>query len=317
MLELLRTQPAVFVGVLFALGLCVGSFLNVVIHRLPRMWDRDQIEGVAEWAEVTGGQADQAFATLPPADRPALRGQLVAIAETFRSLLAALPRETLVTPRSRCGMCGHRISACQNIPVLSFIWLRGRCSACAAAIGLRYPAIELLCGAVAALIAGKFGVTPVAAAALLLFFWLVPLAVIDAETTWLPNSCTLPLLWLGLILNIFGLFAPVGEAVAGAVAGYLFLAIPAWSYEWLRKIPQAMGRGDFTLMAALGAWFGVFAVLPIVMIATVVGLVVALPLLAAGKRDLLSRISFGPYLAGAGMGYLFFGVAMVRWIDIG
>jgi leader peptidase (prepilin peptidase) / N-methyltransferase len=169
---------------------------------------------------------------------------------------------------------------------------------------------------VAAAIAWRFGVSVQTAAALLLFFWLVPLAMIDADTSLLPNSCTLPLLWAGLGFNLFAVFVPLPEAVTGAIAGYLFLAIPSWIYEWLKKVPEAMGRGDFTLMALFGAWFGWSAILPIVLLSSCVALAVCLPLMLAGKRDLLSKIPFGPYIAGAGMIYLFFGAALKEVISL-
>lgn len=307
MIELLVAHPALWIGAAAALGLAVGSFINVVTHRLPRVWDRDQVDGVAEWAEVTAAQVVSAFPRAPEGERVVLGEALNTIARNARTVLAALPQETLSRPRSRCPSCGHSIAWWENIPVLSYLVLRGRCSACQASIGIRYPVVELVCGVMAALIALKFGASLAGMSALLLFFWLTPLAIIDAETTWLPNSGTLPLLWAGLIVNLAGVWTTLPMAVSGAVAGYLFLAVPAWTIERLRGIPQAMGRGDFALMAALGAWFGLASILPVAVLACVSALVIALPLLAMGKRDMLSRIPFGPYLALAGVAYVFFG----------
>lgn len=317
MLELLGAFPALWIGAAAALGLAVGSFINVVTHRLPRVWDREQVDGVAEWAEVTAAQVDSAFARVPVGARAALGDALNTIASNARTVLAALPQDTLSRPRSRCPSCGHAITWWQNVPVLSYLALRGRCVACGAPIGIRYPVVELACGVVAALIAAKFGPSLAGASALLLFFWLVPLAIIDAETTWLPNSGTLPLLWAGLIVNLVGVWTPLPMAVAGAVAGYLFLAVPAWTIERLRGISQAMGRGDFALMAALGAWFGLASILPVAVFACISALVIALPLLAMGKRDMLSRIPFGPYLALAGVAYVFFGPDLRALAGIG
>lgn len=307
MIGLLAAHSALWIGAAAVLGLVVGSFINVVTHRLPRVWDRDQVDGVAEWAEVTAAQVGTAFPRAPEGERVILSESLKAIARNARTVLAALPRETLSRPRSRCPSCGHSIAWWENIPVLSYLVLRGRCSACQASIGIRYPAVELACGVMSALIALKFGPSLAGMSALLLFFWLTPLAIIDAETTWLPNSGTLPLLWAGLIVNFGGVWTTLPMAVSGAVAGYLFLAVPAWTIERLRGIPQAMGRGDFALMAALGAWFGLASILPVAVLACVSALVIALPLLAVGKRDMLSRIPFGPYLAIAGISYVFFG----------
>jgi leader peptidase (prepilin peptidase)/N-methyltransferase len=317
MLDLLGAYPALWSGTAVALGLVVGSFINVVTHRLPRVWDRDQVGGVVEWAEVTAGQLELAFPRADPERRARLGAVLAEIAKCAKEVVAALPDESLARPRSRCPACGHAIPWYENVPLASFLMLRGRCSACRSPIGMRYPLVEAFCGVVAGLIAARFGFSLAAATALLLFFWLVPLAIIDAETTWLPNSVTLPLLWAGLAVNLAAVWAPLPHAVAGALGGYLFLAVPAWLFEHLRGIAQAMGRGDFALMAALGAWFGIAAILPIAVLACVAALVVALPLLASGKRDLLARIPFGPYLALAGMGYLFFGATLRGWAGLG
>ena len=316
MLEIFHTYPWSLVVLTGALGLAIGSFLNVVIHRLPASWDREQIEGIADWSEMAADNLDHSLPKATPEERAALRAGLTGSAVLFRRVRGHLPHETIVRPRSRCPSCGHQITAIENVPVLSYLALRGRCSACKAPISLRYPLIEAFCGLTAAAIAWKFGVSLQTPAALLLFFWLVPLAMIDADTSLLPNSGTLPLLWAGLLFNVFGLFEPLPEAVLGAIVGYLFLAIPSWIYEMLKRIPEAMGRGDFTLMALFGAWFGWPAILPVVLLSSCVAVAVSLPLMAMGKRDLLSKIPFGPYIAGAGMIYLFFGPALKEVISL-
>jgi len=316
MLEVFQVYPWVFAALVAAFGLCIGSFLNVVIHRLPAGWDREQVEGIAEWAGLAAENLDNSLPKVPLDERARLREGLQAGAATFKAVRAHMPEETIVRPRSRCPNCGHGITALENIPVFSYLALRGKCSACKTPISLRYPLIEAFCGLVAGAIALKFGPTVQGAGALLLFLWLVPLAMIDADTQLLPNSHTLPLLWIGLLLNLFNTYVPLPEAVTGAVVGYFFLALPAWIYEKLKGIPEAMGRGDFTLMALLGAWFGWSAILPIVLLSSCVAVAVSLPLMAAGKRDLASRIPFGPYIAGAGVIYLFFGTALKNLIDL-
>ena len=317
MLEVFHTFPWFFIGLTVLVGLCVGSFSNVVIHRLPVAWDRELTASVVEWAELAATQTEQSLPRVPAAEREKLRPRLADMADALKVIMGYMPQETLSKPRSRCPSCGHGITAAENIPLFSYLFLRGRCSACKTPISLRYPAIELFCGLVAGAIAWKFGVSAQYIGALLLFFWLVPLAMIDADTTYLANSSTLPLLWTGLGFNVFGVFAALPDAVIGAAVGYLFLALPAWIYEWLKKLEgNAMGRGDFVLMAVMGAWFGWSAILPIVLLSSCVGVAVSLPLLMAGKRDMLSKIPFGPYIAGAGVVYLFFGAWLKDFLGL-
>jgi len=260
-------------------GLCVGSFLNVVIHRLPKMLDRGWR---AQCAELSGQ---------PPPDGP---------------------QYNLVTPRSQCPACGHRIAAYENIPVASYLFLRGRCSACHAPISRRYPVVELLTGAltVAALI--RFGTTPATVAAWVLLWSLIALTFIDFDTQLLPDNITLPLLWAGLIANVAGFWPGVSlrDAVIGAIAGYLAL----WTIYWLFKLirgKEGMGYGDFKLLAALGAWLG-WQMLPlIVLLSSVVGAVIGLGLVAFKGRDHQIPLAFGPYLAIAGAIALFFGKPLI------
>lgn len=267
--------------VLAVLGLCIGSFLNVVIHRLPLMLER---AWRAESAELLGVEA-------PP-------GEPIGLS----------------TPRSRCPACGHAIRWYENIPVLSWLWLRGRCSACKAPISMRYPLIEIFTAILFALVGWRIGETPAA------LLWcgfaavLVALAGIDWDTTFLPDNLTLPLLWAGLVASAAGWNLPLSDAVWGAVVGYLSL----WSVYWLFKLAtgkEGMGYGDFKLLAALGAWLGVKAILPIVLIASLIGAVVGIVMKLSGALREGRYVPFGPFLAGAGLTVLLVGPARVLgWI---
>ncbi len=216
------TEAHVAVVAALVVGLCVGSFLNVVIHRLPKMLER---RWRADCADL-GGQ--------PVPDEPAYN---------------------LVVPRSACPACGHRISAVENIPLVSWLALSGRCRACKVRISARYPLVELLGGMLAAAAIWRFGATAQGVAACALLWTLLALTFVDIDTQYLPDDLTLPLLWGGLVANLAGLFVPLQEAVVGAIAGYLVL----WSIYWLFKLirgKEGMGYGDFKLLAALGAWLG-------------------------------------------------------------
>ena len=275
----LLTQPLAAAVVFGLVGLCVGSFLNVVIHRLPKMLDRGWR---AQCAELSGQ---------PPPEGP---------------------RYNLVTPRSQCPACGHRIAAYENIPVASYLFLRGRCSACHAPISRRYPIVELLTGALTVAAVIRFGPTPAAYASWVLLWSLVALTFIDFDTQLLPDNITLPLLWTGLLANVAGLLPGVTlrDAVIGAIAGYLAL----WTIYWLFKLirgKEGMGYGDFKLLAALGAWLG-WQMLPlIVLLSSVVGAVIGLGLVAFKGRDHQIPLAFGPYLAIAGAIALFFGKPLI------
>jgi leader peptidase (prepilin peptidase)/N-methyltransferase len=258
-------------------GLCIGSFLNVVIHRLPKMLERGWH---AQCAELAGTEP------------------------------APVPRYDLVVPRSACPACGHRIGALENIPVVSWLALRGRCSACKAPISARYPLVELLGGLLAAYAVWRYGPTAKGLAACVLLWTLVALTFIDVDTQLLPDDLTLPLLWVGLLANLGGLFVPLSAAVVGAIAGYLSL----WTVYWLFKLirgKEGMGYGDFKLLAALGAWLG-WPMLPlIVLLSSVVGAVVGIALIVFKGRDHNIPLAFGPYLAVAGIIALFWGQPLV------
>ncbi|MFZ2651458.1 MAG: A24 family peptidase [Burkholderiaceae bacterium] len=266
---------------LLVLGLCIGSFLNVVVHRLPLMLERGwKIES----AEMLGVKVDET---------------------------AAL---SLTRPRSRCPSCGHGITLGQNIPVLSFLWLRGRCASCKKRIALRYPLLEIVTGALFAALGWRFGATP----AVLLWCGfaatLLALAAIDWDTTLLPDSLTLPLLWAGLVASALGWTLPLSDALWGAVAGYLSL----WSVYWLFKLTtgkEGMGFGDFKLLAALGAWLGVKMILPILLGASMLGAVVGLIMKVSASLREGRYVPFGPFLAGAGLVVLLAGQARVlAWL---
>src|SRR2546427_13244112 len=217
-------QPAVLPWVALALGLCIGSFLNVVIHRLPKMMER---EWRAECAELAGQEQE-------PAKE-----------ETYN----------LVVPRSRCPGCGHAITALENIPLASYLALRGKCSACGARIGIKYPVVELLAGLAAAYSAWRFGPSLAALGAALFVWFTIALAFIDQETGFLPDTLTLLLVWIGLVLNVAGAFVPLPEAVIGAAAGYLSLWLVYWGYKLVTG-REGMGYGDFQMNAAGGAVLG-------------------------------------------------------------
>jgi leader peptidase (prepilin peptidase) / N-methyltransferase len=249
------------------LGLCIGSFLNVVIHRLPTMLERGWRAESAELLDVKIEDAEPL---------------------------------TLSRPRSRCPSCAHAIAWNENIPVLSWLWLRGRCSACKTRISPRYPLVEILTGALFALVGWRFGATPV------VLLWcgftavLVALAGIDWDTTFLPDNLTLPLLWAGLVAAALGWTLPLSDALWGAVAGYLSL----WSVYWLFKLTtgkEGMGYGDFKLLAALGAWLGLKMILPIVLGASIIGAVVGIGMKMSAVLREGRYVPFGPFLAGAGM----------------
>jgi len=266
-------DPTVFTASCALLGLIVGSFLNVVVHRLPIMMERDWQCQCAE-----------------------LRGEAQPVHEPF----------SLATPRSRCPACGHPISALENIPVISWLALRGKCSACHAAISPRYPLIEALSALLCALAAAHFGYGWAAAGALLLIWSLLALSFIDFDTQLLPDSITLPLLWAGLLFNLFGIYTDLQSAVIGAIAGYLALWLVYWGFK-LATGKEGMGYGDFKLLAALGAWLG-WQVLPLtILLSSLVGAVAGIALIVLARRGRNVPIPFGPYLAASGMLALFCG----------
>ena len=305
--------PAVLIAVAGLLGLLIGSFLNVVIHRLPRSIERGHVQGVVDWFDDVDEYVDRHAARLDARERARMKKSLGAARPAFGELLGTIPDETLSRPRSRCGHCGHAITALENIPLISYAVLRGRCSACRAPISLRYPAIELLTGVLFAAVAWRFGPTVLALGALVLVAGLVALTFIDADAMLLPDVITLPLMWLGLLVAWYGGLVPLADAMWGAIAGYLSL----WSVYWAYKLAtgkEGFGYGDFKLLAALGAWFGWQAILPIVLLSAGVGAVVGISLIIAGRKTMASRLPFGVYLAPAGVLMLFAGSTMIDLI---
>jgi leader peptidase (prepilin peptidase)/N-methyltransferase len=276
--DLLQHSPLSFVVFSTVLGLIVGSFLNVVIHRMPKIMER-------EWAEQCAALRGE---ELPPA-----------------------PPYNLVIPRSACPSCGHRITAVENIPVISWLFLRGRCSACGAPISARYPLVEVVTGVLSGFAAWHFGFGLAGAAALLLVWALVALTFIDFDTQLLPDDITLPLLWLGLLFNSANAFTDLKSAVAGAVFGYLAL----WSVYWLFKLimkKEGMGYGDFKLLAAIGAWFGWIMLPLVILLSSLVGAIVGIVLMIAARRGRNVPMPFGPYLAGGALVALFWGEPIMR-----
>jgi leader peptidase (prepilin peptidase)/N-methyltransferase len=285
----LMSEPAIATLVYTLLGLVIGSFLNVVIHRLPKMLER-------EWNAQAADLLEQ-------------QGSADAVAK-LRST-GGTARYNLVTPPSTCPRCGHRIRAWENIPILSYLFLRARCSACKAPIGIRYPIVEALSGILSGYIGWRYGLTLATLGALFLAWSLIALTVIDIDTQLLPDDITLPLIWLGLLANLNGTFVPLQGAVIGTVAGYLSL----WAVYWLFKIAtgkEGMGYGDFKLLAAIGAWLG-WKMLPVViLLSSLVGAVVGIGLIVFARHGRNTPIPFGPYIAAAGLIALFWGETINR-----
>ncbi len=286
-IDYLQGNPLVFLLYTGLLGLMVGSFLNVVIHRLPIMLEQ-------EWQAQCRELLQQ-----PEEPRP--------------------PPVTLSRPRSRCPHCGHQIRAIENIPIVSYLFLRGRCAGCGSAIAIRYPLIEALTALLSLAVAWHFGVTLQTAAALLLTWALIALSMIDFDHKLLPDTITLPFIWLGLLLSLWGTFTTPESAIIGAAAGYLSL----WSVFQLFKLitgKEGMGFGDFKLLALFGAWLGWQYLPQIIMLSSLVGAVVGIALILLRGRDRNIPIPFGPYLAIAGWISLLWGdpinQAYLRWAGI-
>jgi len=322
-IDLLASSPGYFIGTCLVLGLLVGSFLNVVIYRVPVMLDREWREQCAEIARLDAATAAEPTAHAskggkqpPSASADGAMGT-PATGPADASAPAGKTPFNLIVPRSACPACNAPITALQNIPVISYVFLRGRCANCGTRISPRYPLIEILTAILSAAVAWKFGFGLTAAAGLVLTWFLVALTFIDVDHQLLPDTLTLPLLWAGLCLSLWGSEAAGGpvpvdmhSSIVGAIAGYLSL----WSvYHLFRLVTgkEGMGYGDFKLFAALGAWLGWKMLLPLVLIAALVGAIVGIAMLARRGQGTGTPIAFGPFLAASGWLMLMFGQELV------
>ena len=279
--DVFHSLPWLYFSLVFLFSLMIGSFLNVVIHRLPIMLEREwQAEYLGYFNPETQPQQEE--------------------------------RYNLMVPRSACPHCGHAITAMENIPLLSWLWLKGRCRECQAPISARYPLVELLTALLSLVVAATFAPGWGLLAALLLTWVLVALTFIDLDKMLLPDQLTLPLLWGGLLFNLAGGFAPLADAVIGAMAGYLVL----WSLYWAFKLltgKEGMGYGDFKLLAALGAWLGWQALPIVLLLSSLVGAIIGISLILLRNHHQNKPIPFGPYLAIAGWIALLWGDTITRW----
>ena len=279
-LLLFEQYPALFLVTLFVLGAVVGSFLNVVIYRLPIMMQREWRQDCLEFLE-----------------QPAEAGQ---------------DKFNLSVPRSRCGNCGHQITALENIPLISYLVLGGKCSACKTPISIQYPLVELFTAIVSVIVGWKFGISLQTAAALLMTWCLIAASGIDIGHKLLPDNITLPLLWFGILLSLFEVFVDLETSVIGAMAGYMSL----WSVFILFKIvtgKEGMGHGDFKLLAMIGAWLGWKPLLVVILTSSVAGAIVGISMIVLKITERGTQIPFGPYLAAAGWMTLLWGETLMRF----
>ena len=274
LLNLFSQQPTVFAIFVLILGLLIGSFLNVVIHRLPIMMEREFKTDAIEYFELDQPQSNDKF--------------------------------NLVVPRSACPNCQQQISALENIPLVSYLWLKGQCSQCSTKISARYPLVELLTGLLSMSVAIQFGVTWQCLAALILTWSLVALTFIDIDKMLLPDSIVLPMLWLGILLNLDSLFVDINSSIIGAAIGYLSLWTIFWGFKLVTG-KEGMGYGDFKLFALFGAWFGWQYLPTIILLSSIAGAVIGITILAVRGQDKNIPIPFGPYLAVAGWIVLMWG----------
>ena len=276
-IELLHHSPLFLCVFTLVFSLLVGSFLNVVIYRLPIMMERDWEEQCTELNNDSVSSNNQ----------------------------VKQKHFNLIVPRSRCSNCNHLITAWQNIPIISYLTLKGRCGNCQAKISLQYPIVEFVTGLLSVWIVMRFGFSWASLAALFFTWALIALSVIDLQKTLLPDDITLPFLWLGLLINISGLFTPLADAVIGAAAGYLIL----WGIYWAFKLltgKEGMGYGDFKLLAMLGAWFGWQSLAIIILLSSLAGAIIGIGMIVFAGHKRQVPIPFGPYLAVAGWIYLLY-----------
>ncbi len=283
-IDLLSASPTFLLAISVILGLLVGSFLNVVVYRLPIMLQRDWREQCCDYLEIENSVPDS--------------NESSAKFKTFN----------LQKPDSHCPQCNHKIRAWENVPVVSYLLLGGKCSSCKVRISIRYPTVEFASGVLSGLVAFHFGATWLTLALLFLTWSLIALTLIDFDTQLLPDNITLPLIWLGLLVNALdlGFGVTLHDAVIGAIAGYLVL----WAFYWAFKLAtgkEGMGYGDFKLLSALGAWMGWQSLLPIVILSSLVGAVIGIGMILFLGRDKSVPMPFGPFLAGAGFIMLIWG----------
>lgn len=279
---ILQANLWLFYTAIFIFGLCVGSFLNVVIYRLPVILERD-------WRS----QCHEFLGTEQPEPE------------------ASIKNLSLSTPRSACPSCGHMITALKNIPVISYLFLRGKCASCKTAISIRYPLVELFTALVSLLVAYQLGVSLQAAAALLFTWTLIALTFIDIDKQLLPDDMTLPLMWSGLLLSLFDVFTDIQSSLIGAMAGYMALWIVFQGFKLITG-KEGMGFGDFKLLAALGAWLGWQFLPQVILLSSVIGTLFGIGMILIGKNEMKNKIPFGPYLALAGWIALLWGEQLNR-----
>ena len=303
LIDLFASSPALFIGSVFVLSLLIGSFLNVVIHRVPIMLNR-------EWQT----QAKEILTSSNSDSEPTAYDRKEVPRDSLQP--TAFPKYNLIVPRSACPHCGTLITAAQNIPVISYVFLGGKCAKCKAPISIRYPIVELTTAVLSATVAWRFGFQWYTAAALLLTWTLIALTFIDFDTQLLPDNITLPLVWIGLLLSLWhsadgSLPVDPSTSIVGGIAGYMSL----WSVYWLFKLvtgKEGMGYGDFKLFAAFGTWLG-WQMLPlIILLSAFTGAVVGITLIVARGSDRNTPIPFGPYLAAAGWIALMWGENLVE-----
>ena len=287
--EILRIEPIVFLIFSVIFGLMVGSFLNVVIHRLPKMMDNAESLYFQQRQDLAAGLSEEEILAKPQ-----------------------LAKYTIVTPRSACPKCGHNITALENIPIISYLVLGGKCKGCKTSISMRYPLIEALTGALIGLVAYQYGYTYTTLFAWIFVFALVTLTFIDFDTQLLPDDITLPLLWLGLLFNLNGGFTDLKSAVIGAILGYLILWLVYWAFKLVTG-KEGMGYGDFKLLGAIGAWFGWQMLPAVILLSSVVGAVIGIGLIVFKSKGGGTAIPFGPFLALGGIAALFFGQQLMQF----
>ncbi|MCL1038284.1 A24 family peptidase [Shewanella submarina] len=295
-LQLMSQHPWLFITLSFIFAATIGSFLNVVIHRMPVMMKR-------EWQQECNAYIEEYHAS--SLDKSALK-KLTAPIDNYPE------RYNLIAPGSACPKCGNKIKPWQNIPVLGWIMLKGQCANCKTSISARYPVVEALTGLLVAVLAWHFGPNIQFALAALLTFILIALTFIDLDEMLLPDQLTLPLVWLGLLVNLPGTFTDLQSAIIGAVAGYLSL----WSVFWLFKLltgKEGMGYGDFKLMAVFGAWLGWQFLPVIILLSSLVGAIVGIAMILAKRLSREKPIPFGPYIAAAGWIALVYGQQIIDW----